>query len=410
MIQDDDELLIKVEGISKKFCRDLKTSLKYGVYDLGSEFFGKRKKQRDELRPNEFWAIKDISFELRRGQCLGLIGKNGAGKSTLLKLLTGLIKPDHGKIEMRGKVTALIELGSGFNPILTGRENIYNNAMVLGFKRKEVDLIFDEIVDFSEVADFIDSPLYNYSSGMKVRLGFSVAVHLKPDILILDEVLSVGDAGFKMKSLNKMRDIIKNSSVIFVNHSMATVSRICNQIMFLKNSKVKYYGENVMKGIELYSEQFEDQVGRIEYNKEAQIHEVKILSNNPRGVDAKNKPIIHYQDDFIVEIKYKLDSNIPDHILGFGFVNKDFIAFAAYQSSKISNTISGENYVRITIPKIELTNGDYSLNIFISKPKEDKRHYNYATYIYWSGFKVVGIEEIITVPFLISGNVQVINL
>jgi lipopolysaccharide transport system ATP-binding protein len=188
------EILIKAENVSKKFSKDLKRSLYYGVLDVFSGIKGSDKKR--ELRKDEFWAVRDVSFEVRRGECLGLIGHNGAGKSTLLKMLNGLIKPDEGKITMHGKVGALIELGAGFNPILTGRENIYNNAAVIGFSKKEIDAKFDEIVAFSEIEEFLDMPVQNYSSGMKVRLGFAIAAQMEPDVLIIDEVLAVGDLGF----------------------------------------------------------------------------------------------------------------------------------------------------------------------------------------------------------------------
>ena len=192
-----EEVLVKAENLSKKFCKDLKTSLWYGLQDL----LPGRHKDREEtrLRPKEFWALKDINFELRRGECLGLIGHNGAGKSTLLKILNGLINPDAGQVTMRGRVGALIELGAGFNPILTGRENIYNNGAVLGFTRKEINEKIEAIIDFAEIRDFIDMPVQNYSSGMKVRLGFSVAAQMEPDVLIIDEVLAVGDIGFRHK-------------------------------------------------------------------------------------------------------------------------------------------------------------------------------------------------------------------
>ena len=197
--------------MSKKFCKDLKTSLWYGVKDLVSGITGSQANR--PLRDKEFWAVKDISFELRRGECLGLIGHNGAGKSTLLKILNGLINPDEGSVTMRGRVGALIELGAGFNPILTGRENIYNNGAVLGFTRKEIDAKVEEIIDFSEIREFIDMPVQNYSSGMKVRLGFSVAVQMEPDVLIIDEVLAVGDANFIVKSYNRINELIKTCAV-----------------------------------------------------------------------------------------------------------------------------------------------------------------------------------------------------
>ena len=167
---EDNQVLVKVEGLSKKFCKDLKTSLWYGVKDLFSGITGRH--NDGGLRPKEFWAVKDISFELRRGECLGLIGHNGAGKSTLLKILNGLINPDEGKVTIRGRVGALIELGAGFNPILSGRENIYNNGAVLGFTKTEIDQRLEEIIEFAELREFIDMPVQNYSSGMKVRLGF----------------------------------------------------------------------------------------------------------------------------------------------------------------------------------------------------------------------------------------------
>ncbi|MDA0973020.1 MAG: ABC transporter ATP-binding protein, partial [Bacteroidetes bacterium] len=190
----ENEVIITVDRVSKKFCKELKRSLLYGLQDILSLGGG----NTDELRKNEFWAVKEVSFELRRGDCLGLIGHNGAGKSTLLKMLNGLISPDEGSITIHGRVGALIELGAGFNPILTGRENIYNNGAVLGFSKSEIDAKLQEIIDFSEIEEFIDMPIQNYSSGMKVRLGFAVAANLEPDLLLVDEVLAVGDAGFRI--------------------------------------------------------------------------------------------------------------------------------------------------------------------------------------------------------------------
>mgnify|MGYP000630762545 CR=1 FL=1 len=240
------EVLVKVEGLSKKFCKDLKTSLWYGVKDLVSGITGSQANR--PLRDKEFWAVKDITFELRRGECLGLIGHNGAGKSTLLKILNGLINPDEGSVTMRGRVGALIELGAGFNPILTGRENIYNNGAVLGFTRKEIDAKVEEIIDFSEIREFIDMPVQNYSSGMKVRLGFSVAVQMEPDVLIIDEVLAVGDLGFYFKCLNKIGELIPKTAVIYVSHNMPQVARICTKILLLDKGK-SIFNNNQIKSL-----------------------------------------------------------------------------------------------------------------------------------------------------------------
>ena len=248
-----DDILVKAEGVSKKFCRNLRRSLRYGLQDIGAALIGRAR--RPTLRKEEFWAVDDVSFELRRGECLGLIGHNGSGKSTLLKMLNGLIKPDKGRITMRGRVGALIELGTGFNPILTGRDNIYNNGAVLGFTKKEIDAKFDSIVEFSEIGEFLDTPVQNYSSGMKVRLGFAVAAHLDSDIMLLDEVLAVGDMHFQTKCLNELGRMRKKGvAFILVTHAMPNIRRHCNRVMYLNKGIDVFIGETE-KGIQLYEEE-----------------------------------------------------------------------------------------------------------------------------------------------------------
>ena len=247
------DTLLKVDGVSKKFCLSLKKSLWYGLQDLGNELRGRRHGGNGQLRTDEFWAVRDVSFELRRGECLGLIGQNGAGKTTLLRMLNGLIKPDQGRIEIRGTVGALIALGAGFNPILTGRENIYINGSMLGLSKRYIDTKLDEIIDFAELGDFIDTPVRYYSSGMGVRLGFSVAaILLEPDVLFLDEVLAVGDIGFIIKCLNRMRKLTANSAVVFVSHSMPNISMFCNRVMVMKHGVTLLDSPNPADGIDCY--------------------------------------------------------------------------------------------------------------------------------------------------------------
>ena len=250
----EQELLVRVEGVSKKFCKDLKKSLWYGVQDLFTSISGN--KEERQLREQEFWAVKDINFELRRGECLGLIGHNGAGKSTLLKILNGLIKPDAGKVTIKGRVGALIELGAGFNHVLTGRENIYNNGAILGFTRNEIKQKLDQIIDFAEIREFIDMPVQNYSSGMKVRLGFAIAAQMEPDVLIIDEVLAVGDLGFVLKCFSTIDKILPKTALVFVSHSMPMVSRICTKIILMEYGFPRFEGEDVSKGIDLYYQKF----------------------------------------------------------------------------------------------------------------------------------------------------------
>jgi lipopolysaccharide transport system ATP-binding protein len=249
------EVIVKAEGVRKKFCRELKRSLWYGLKDIASDLNpigrnsadglppGPAVERRHELRPGEFWAVNDVSFEVRRGECLGLIGHNGAGKTTLLKLLNGLFKPDSGRIEMRGRVGALIALGAGFNPILTGRENIYVNAAVLGLTRKETDERLEDIINFAEIREFIDAPVQGYSSGMAVRLGFAIAAHCRPDILLLDEVLAVGDMGFQAKCFNALGEFRnRGTAFVLVSHNMHQITRFCSRALYLDHGQPAFLG------------------------------------------------------------------------------------------------------------------------------------------------------------------------
>ena len=250
--KEEGEVLVRVDNVGKRFCRDLKRSLFYGMQDVANEFIG-RDTSDATLRKDEFWANQGVSFELRRGECLGLIGRNGAGKTTLLKMLNGLIKPDSGQISMRGRVGALIALGAGFNPILTGRENLYIAGSVLGLMKQEITESYDEIVDFAELHQFMDTPVQSYSSGMQVRLGFAIATALKPDVLLLDEVLAVGDAAFRNKCYQKVGELLEDAAVILVTHNMAHIGRIASKVLVLKNGIPEFFG-STSDGIAVYNE------------------------------------------------------------------------------------------------------------------------------------------------------------
>jgi lipopolysaccharide transport system ATP-binding protein len=192
----------------------------------------------------EFWAVRDVSFEIPHGETFGLIGRNGSGKSTLLKTLAKIYHPDEGRIRMDGRVASLLEVGSGFHPELSGRENIFLNGSILGLTRKELRTRYDEIVEFSGVGKFIDQPVKNYSSGMYVRLGFSVAIHVRPDILIVDEVLAVGDGAFKKKSQAKFRELMaEGRTVILVSHSLGQVREMCDSVAWLDGGRVRAIGD-----------------------------------------------------------------------------------------------------------------------------------------------------------------------
>jgi len=352
---DDNEVLVKVEHLSKKFCKDLKTSLWYGVKDLYANVRGNKNERT--LRPEEFWAVKDISFELRRGECLGLIGHNGAGKSTLLKILNGLINPDEGKVTIKGRVGALIELGAGFNPILSGRENIYNNGAILGFTKKEIDSKAEEIIDFAEIREFIDMPVQNYSSGMKVRLGFAVAAQMEPDVLIIDEVLAVGDLGFVLKCFKTIDTILPNTAIVFVSHSMPMVSRICSQIILMENGLSNFQGENVSRGIDLYYHKFMT-------NEDSQVvftdNSIELKNASVEGVNKINN---------IYNIPWGNTVNLNFTIKNNNLSKVPYISLAIYDKEQrgIAEVLPVDQDLKIIKNKKEVTFTFQLKNIYLSK-------------------------------------------
>lgn len=368
------ELLIKVEGISKKFCRSLKQSLWYGTLDIVNSLLGRSSVSL--LRKNEFWAVRQISFELRRGECLGLIGHNGAGKSTLLKMLNGLITPDEGRIEMHGKVGALIELGAGFNPLLTGRENVYTNGAVLGFSKEEIDRKFDDIVAFAEMADFIDMPVQNYSSGMKVRLGFAIAAQMEPDILIIDEVLAVGDLGFVLKCFNVIDNLLENTCVIFVSHSMPMVSRICTDVILMDHGVSVYQGTDVSKGIDKYYEKFGSKIKSFQRaTDEVELKRISIRNNSGTSL-----PTINHGEDLLIEFELKIRKQLANAFVGFTISDKEQRPVGLVLSEEnvpVKNRVDiDSDYVQmeacLKVPKINLSKGIYSLTLFVSETISSK--------------------------------------
>jgi len=352
------EILVDVQNVSKKFSLDLKTSLRYGATDILKGTLGMKIEKK--LRKKEFWAVQDVSFKLRRGECIGLIGHNGAGKSSLLKVLNGLYAPDKGQIVMRGKVGALIELGAGFNPILSGRENIYNNAAVLGFSKKEVDQKIQSIIDFSEIEDFIDMPVQNYSSGMKVRLGFAVAAHLEPDILIIDEVLAVGDLGFVLKCFKKIDELLPKTAVIFVSHNMPMVSRICNEIILMDHGKVEYQGSETSKGIELYYNKFSNNESNVVLDDKS----IEIISSH----HTLNEPLERNQD-FQIEIQLKVLNKklkTPPSIY-LEIKDKDLRPIAGVSVIDDQMTLQQDTlYYKVKVKNSLLTLGNYVIDLGIS--------------------------------------------
>jgi lipopolysaccharide transport system ATP-binding protein len=295
--------IITIENISKRYTLGTKEPY-YSLRDSIVDFFHPKKKHA-----GEFWALKDVSFEVERGEVIGIIGRNGAGKSTLLKILSRITPPTEGKITMHGRVASLLEVGTGFNPELTGRENIYLNGAILGMTKKEIRSKFKEIVEFSEIGKFLDTPVKRYSSGMYVRLAFSVAAHLEPEILIVDEVLAVGDAQFQKKCLGKMGEVAKGGrTVLFVSHNMGAVKQLCNRSVLLEKGEVKMVGRTDEIVANYLEENIETQA-ITEYpednNKKVQIRKVSVLNKNK----LPNSDI-DISENFFVEVEYDVREDI----------------------------------------------------------------------------------------------------
>lgn len=358
----DSDVLVEVEGVSKKFCRDLRRSLWYGVCDSLAEFSltGRQSNgtgPRKPLRKDEFWAVNDVSFQLRRGECLGLIGRNGAGKTTLLKMLNGLIKPDAGAITMRGRVGALIALGAGFNPILTGRENIYVNASVLGLSRKEIDGKIDEIIDFAEIPEFIDTPVQNYSSGMQVRLGFAIATALDPDVLILDEVLAVGDAAFRAKCYQRMSSLSARCATIFVSHSMDHIAQVCSQGLVMQGGHVACLG-SVIQAI--------DQYKKLNIASSKGLEEAEHLAPGVRLASMKTSQQVKYGGVISVALQLHLSRSVASADVRISLFNENQqLAMDSY--TKVAGASfalhSGLNVVKLDLSPCFLVSGQYVMSI-----------------------------------------------
>lgn len=368
--ESEKEVLVRVEGVGKKFCRDLKRSLWFGVQDVVSELNPWSKSQRDSgednLRAGEFWAVKDVSFELRRGECLGLIGHNGAGKTTLLRMLNGLIKPDRGEIQMRGRIGALIALGAGFNPILSGRENIYVNAAVLGLSKREIDSQIDEIIEFSEIGNFIDAPVQTYSSGMQVRLGFAVATTLQPDVLLLDEVLAVGDASFRHKCYHRINKIIRNCAVIMVSHSMDSIGSISSSVGFMDHGKFQYFPK-VTEGIQAYNNAMNtnNKAGGVDGGSVFEIYPPIKTAN----VTIKT-PVVEYGNPFEVCVQLELTEPMDDINLSFTASNQHEQPVMNWNLNRSNQTVrldAGKLEIRFGVEQLHLHDGVYRWAIWIGR-------------------------------------------
>lgn len=349
-------IAVSVDKVSKRFL--LAHNRARNLADAARGMF--RRSHREE-----FWALRDVSFEVEQGEALGIIGHNGAGKSTILKLLTRIMEPTTGRIRTRGRVSALIEVGAGFHPEMTGRENIYLNGSILGMTRSEIASRFDEIVVFAELDKFIDTPVKRYSSGMYARLGFAVAAHVQPDILIVDEVLSVGDAAFQEKCSQRMQQLRDASrTVIFVSHNMGAVASLCDRVILLEHGKValtaspqaavKAYRESVLLAERGSSAKAPGGSGAVNDSSPLKISNVEILNGEGGWITRCDRPLklrLHYCTRGVVTAP-RLGVHVVD---GVGRV----LAHASNAMAGCTRDLSGSGICDVTIRSLPLVPGTY---------------------------------------------------
>jgi lipopolysaccharide transport system ATP-binding protein len=378
---------ISVENLSKRYLighqstqRDRYTALRdviareaHNFTRKARDFFrGRQIVQGDEVE--EFWALRDVSFEVKRGEVLGIVGRNGAGKSTLLKILSRITKPNRGRAILHGRVASLLEVGTGFHPELTGRENIFLNGAILGMNRAEIKAKFDAIVAFADVERFLDTPVKRYSSGMYVRLAFSIAAHLEPEILIVDEVLAVGDADFQKKSLGKMHQVAteEKRTVLFVSHNLQAVQALCDRAILLDKGKIEYQGATrqiVAQYLAHASLRNGERTWNLDSapgNEDIKLTAVRVLS--PGG---RPSGMLSSEQDVCVELEFVVRRENGSPCVGFDLTNSEGnTVFRTYQTDlpfeRWPPVKKGRNRWRCTIPKALLNAGEFVLNPRIS--------------------------------------------
>lgn len=376
------ESIIKVEGLGKKYLLNKSAAPKSDTL-YGNLWNGVKnlKNIAKKKQTEEFWALNNVSFEIKQGDRVGIIGRNGAGKSTLLKVLSRITPPTKGRIEITGRVASLLEVGTGFHGDLSGRENIYLNGSLLGMSKHEIDRKFDEIVAFSEIEKFLDTPVKRYSSGMYVRLAFAIAAHLEQDVLIVDEVLAVGDAAFQKKCLGKMQDVSENEgrTVLFVSHTISTIKKLCNTGILLKNGSLVYQG-NINDVVNKYEQSFSDlqdsnNTDYIYLNEEINTQEFSIKSI--RLMSLQNS-VIHFVNTFGA-LKIEVEFFSPREVL-LGSINifikttNDTIVlrFGTSPDQGLDFPFKkGVNKIALNVPKLPLPQGQFVVSVGLAIPMRE---------------------------------------
>lgn len=367
------QIAIQCESVGKKFCKSLKRSMIYGISDIVCGALG-RLPHAERLRPDEFWAIEQVDFLLKKGSSFGIIGPNGSGKTTLLKMLNGIFMPDRGRITIDGRIGALIQVGAGFHPMLSGRENIYINGSILGMTKKEIDQKFKSIVEFADMGDFLESPVKHYSSGMYVRLGFAIAVHSEPEILLIDEILAVGDKEFQIKCYQKMHDIRKSgTTIILVSHNEYVIREHTDQCLYLDHGKQRFIGPSE-EAINLYVKEVYQRkslktkprdVKNQDPYKRAQIVTLRFFNHKGLVVD-----LIESGDPLTLQVELIVHEKLLRPIVGVNFYGNDQMIYSAnsqYDHVDLPVFDKGRHIVRVQLPHCHLPTCDYLCSVVISE-------------------------------------------
>jgi len=374
------DIAIQVEGLSKYYRigkRGVQLTLKDSLaksWRRAFNLFKFQNNRQDEFRDtnNSIWALSDVSFEVKKGEIIGIIGRNGAGKTTLLKILSRITEPTKGYAEINGRVGSLLEVGTGFHPELTGRENIYLNGAILGMKRAEIDHKFDNIVAFSEIEKFLDTPVKRYSSGMYVRLAFAVAAHLEPEVLMVDEVLAVGDTAFQRKCVGKMGDVAKEGrTVLFVSHNMSSISALCSRGIWIDNGKIVQEGppDHV---IQAYLSDGISGKSTIRFTTNAaKTGQISFISIEAEG--EKPSTVLPFGKPIFIKIGYLIRERLVDHRVGVVIRNMAGVTIFVSNNSDFftkSMSITPGTYVtRLKIPGSLLNAGIYVVSCYLGEPK-----------------------------------------
>ncbi len=392
---------IKVENVSKAF--RLKKRYRQST-TLKSALINTLRRQRVSEEERQFWALRGVSFDVPKGTTLGMIGSNGSGKSTLLKLLAGIHRPTSGHVSTNGRISALIELGAGFHPEFTGRENIYVNGIILGLSRKQIQERIDDIIHFSELEDFIDNPVKTYSSGMYMRLAFSIAATVDPDILLIDEILAVGDASFQRKCQNKLNTFkADGKTIVLVTHDLSALERYCDRVLWMDHGQMKAYGD-VQSVMQMYLEHVADQqranlLEEHEHPEQAQessrkrrwgsreveINQVEFYNGSPHPTY-----LFKTGDKMTIEIDYKAFRPVYDPVFGIG-IFRDDETFCYGTNTNIEKIhiprIEGDGKVKFCVDHLDLTEGKYFLDVAVHL--EDGTPFDYQTRAY--SFEVMSL-------------------